>query len=197
MRGEILVYLCNGNNQTRIALSVKKMDTDWVIGIWFLAEAEIFRHITTLSLALEPIHLPIPWIPKTWYPRVQNVEHEVYNSPRLKTHWASTHPPIYLCGIAPRQRDITFHLTGNDMHCTYHCNENTKFWTHVDCISISEGELLLLLFVCIKNYSNLLGCHWQHWQLYAVELVKTAPWPWLCQTWKGKSNIDVNLINNW
>lgn len=47
----------------------------------------------------------------------------------------------------------------NDMLLSYHCNENTKFWAHINYISISEGKLLLLLFMCIKNYSYLLGCY--------------------------------------
>lgn len=57
------------------------------------------------------------------------------------------------------QKKEKYRRKDNDMLCTYHCNENTKFWAHINYISISEGKLLLLLFVCIKNYSYLLGCY--------------------------------------
>lgn len=89
-------------------------------------------------------------------PELQNLKCDVYNSPLLS--FAST--SHIQCSVLLRHRNsITFHSKGNARLRSYHCNENTKFWTHINHISISESELLFLLFVRIKNYSYLLRCY--------------------------------------
>lgn len=66
-------------------------------------------------------------------------------------------------------------LANKCVYSLYHCKENAKLLVHVYNISICEYKLRFLVLFALQDNVDLLGCHGEHGQLNAIELIETAP----------------------
>ena len=59
--------------------------------------------------------------------------------------------------------------------CSYHGQEDTKLWVHVDNVSVREDELRFAFLLAGQHDVDLLGGYREHGQLNTVELIEAAP----------------------
>ena len=76
-----------------------------------------------------------------------------------------------------------------------HCEEDAELWIHVNCVAVSENELLTLLSFARKNDGNLLGSHRENGQFNTIELVEATPRARLSETFVDSTQTaEIHLI---